>query len=94
MVDAKQTLIAFENDIIGIAYSYCKRSYRFAGHLAKVTSKSTTFTDFLKRYGRGTNKVFINGKQFIVNKESSIMQIPITSLNECHKLKYGHNLDT
>ena len=64
MVDCKRTLIALENDIVGIAYSYCKRSCRFAGHIVNVTTKSKLreLSDFIKFYGRENNRVFINGK--------------------------------
>lgn len=88
MVDCKRSLIAFENDLIGIAYSYCRRSCRFAGHIVNVTTKSKLkeLSDFIKLYGRENNRVFINGKQFIVKKLSPLMLIPITSLNEKHNL--------
>ena len=63
MVDCKRTLIAFENDLIGIAYSFCRRSCRFAGHIVNVTTKSKLreLSDFIKLYGRENNRVFING---------------------------------
>jgi hypothetical protein len=52
-VDAKQTLIAFEDDLIAIAYSYSSRSCRFTGHIVKVTSKTNRdlLFDFIKRFG-------------------------------------------
>jgi hypothetical protein len=64
MVDCKRTLVAFENDLIGIAYSYCRRSCRFAGHLVNLTSKSKLklLSDFMRSYGRENIRVFINGK--------------------------------
>lgn len=64
MVDNNRTLVAFENNLIGIAYSYCKRSCRFAGHLVNVTSKSKfkLLSDFMRSYGRENLRVFINGK--------------------------------
>ena len=50
MVDSKRILVAFENDLIGIAYSYCRRSCRFAGHLVNLTSKSKLklLSDFMR----------------------------------------------
>ena len=63
MVDTKYALIAFENDLMGVAYSYCKRSCLFGGHVVNVTkSKSGTYEEFMKLYGRNCNRVFINGK--------------------------------
>jgi hypothetical protein len=64
MVDDKQTLIAFEDDLVSVAYSYSKRSCRFAGHLSNLTtkSKSRELSDFIKFYGRATNRVFVHGK--------------------------------
>lgn len=64
MVDNNRTLIAFENDLIGIAYSYCRRSCRFAGHIVNITSKSKLklLSDFMRSYGRENMRVFIHGK--------------------------------
>ena len=64
MVDSKRTMIAFENDLIGIAYSYCTRSCRLAGHVVNVTTKSKLreLSDFIKFYGRENNRVFIKTK--------------------------------
>jgi hypothetical protein len=64
MIDQKRTLISFEDDLVSIAYSYSKRSCRFAGHLSNLTakSKSRELSDFIKFYGRTNNRVFIRGK--------------------------------
>jgi hypothetical protein len=64
MVDCNRTLISFENDLMAVAYSYCRRSCRFAGHVVNVTSKSKLkeLAEFIKAYGRNNNRVFINGK--------------------------------
>jgi hypothetical protein len=64
MVDCNRTLISFENNLMAVAYSYCQRSCRFAGHVVNITSKSRLkeFADFIKAYGREINRVFINGK--------------------------------
>jgi hypothetical protein len=64
MIDSKRTLIAFENNIMAITYSYCQRSCRFAGHVVNATAKSKLkeLSDFIKFYGRENNRVFINGR--------------------------------
>jgi hypothetical protein len=64
MIDDKRTLIAFEDDLVSVAYGYSKRSCRFAGHLSNLTtkSKSRELSDFIKFYGRANNRVFIHGK--------------------------------
>ncbi len=64
MVDTKSTLIAYENDLRAIAYSYCRRSSKFAGCLVNNTSKSEQAADFLKRFGRNLNRVFVLSEQF------------------------------
>jgi hypothetical protein len=88
MVDSSRTLISFENDLMAVAYAYCRRSCRFAGHVVNATAKSKLreLSDFIKFYGRDNNRVFINGRQFIVKKKSHLMLLPISSLNEKHTL--------
>jgi hypothetical protein len=85
MVDAKSTLVAYEDDMHAIAYSYCKRSCGFAGYLVNTTNKSEQPADFLKRFGRSVNKIFIHAENFSATKEGWPMQVPISSLNEKHR---------
>ena len=69
MVDTKSTLIAYEDDLHAIAYSYCQRSCGFAGYLVNTTNKSEQPADFLRRFGRSFNKIFIHADNFNISKE-------------------------
>jgi hypothetical protein len=94
VIDTKQVLIAFEKDLWAIAYSYSSRSCRFTGHLTDIHVRSGSMLDFLKRFGRAHCRIFIRGKEFVVRKDSAVMQLPIASLNQQHQEEYtGFGLD-
>jgi hypothetical protein len=77
--------MAFEDDVWAIACSYTQRSSRYSGHLVDIHSRSGTKLDFLKRFGRKNCRIFVQGKEFVVLKDSKLMQLLIASLNSNHE---------
>jgi hypothetical protein len=84
-IDTKQVLVAFENDLWAVAYSHTQRSSRYSGYLVDIHSRSGTKLDFLKRFGRKNCRIFIQDKEFVVLKDSKLMELLIASLNSNHE---------
>lgn len=70
-IDKRQTLIAFTDNLTFLAYCYTKRSCRFGGHVVLKTSKSYPINEFIKRFGRKQNYVFIGDSSFLVIKDTT-----------------------
>ena len=84
----KTQLVAFDNNIQAICYSYNARSYTFVGIINNRTRHSPSDELFLRKYLTigGTAPVFVRGKLLgEVTKNGTQMQYPIWSFNERHE---------
>jgi hypothetical protein len=86
----KTQLVAFDNNIQVIVYSYNQRSHTYVGDINNRTGHSPSTLRYLKTYLTGNSNayIFYLGRLMgDVVKDSPAMQYPIRSFNFTHKLE-------